>query len=71
VLELESDLHIPASDDHQASGQEVPIVEQLQEELDRCIASECLYCGDVMIKAVELPFVDEKELMGEALSWAL
>ena len=64
-------MHIPISDDQTTVSQEVPIIEQLQEELDRSIASECMYCGDVMIKAVELPFLDDKELMSEAQSWAL
>lgn len=32
-----------------------------KEELDEIVAAECIYCGDVMIKCIDKPFIDEDE----------
>ena len=43
--------------------------EQLKEELDDIVASECVLCGDAMIKTVDQPFVgDEPDVLA---SWAV
>jgi hypothetical protein len=39
-------------------------------ELDELVASECLLCGDVMIKSVTLPFFDKADTSLSAV-WAL
>jgi len=70
VLEFDTDLNIPESDAEHSTATEIPLIEQLQEELDRCVAKECLYCGDLMINSIDLPFIVENEA-AEALSWAL
>lgn len=33
----------------------------LKGDIDNIIASECLYCGENMIRNIDLPFIDEKE----------
>lgn len=42
----------------------VPRLELLRDELDDLVASECLLCGELMIKTIDQPFLafDEKEL---------
>jgi len=39
--------------------------EELKAELDRCIASECPLCGDIMIKSIFKPLfrTDDLELV--------
>ncbi|CAG8443951.1 10866_t:CDS:10 [Ambispora leptoticha] len=39
----------------------VPKVDQLKDELDDLVASECILCGDIMIKSIEQPFIKEEE----------
>ncbi|KAF9974592.1 hypothetical protein BGZ73_001990 [Actinomortierella ambigua] len=39
----------------------VPRLEVLRDELDDIVASECLYCGELMIKTIDQPFVMEYE----------
>lgn len=60
--------------DNLANGDDVTVVvarsEQLKEELDDIVASECLLCGDFMIKTIDAPFVSEDE--GELTAgWAV
>lgn len=45
-------------------------VEQLREELDDIVASECVLCGDIMIKSIDQPFIGDEE-MDVASSWAI
>lgn len=42
----------------------------LQNTLDSIIASECLYCGEMMIRSVFQPFISDKERT-EAEEWDL
>ncbi|KAI8078652.1 uncharacterized protein BX664DRAFT_36715 [Halteromyces radiatus] len=44
--------------------------EQLQEEMDNIIASECVLCGDTMIKSIDQPFVNDEE-MDAMTEWAI
>ncbi|KAG0263918.1 hypothetical protein DFQ27_001570 [Actinomortierella ambigua] len=48
----------------------VPKLEVLRDEMDELVASECLLCGEMMIKTIDQPFVssDEREL---ELSWSV
>ncbi|CAG8483434.1 620_t:CDS:10 [Paraglomus occultum] len=48
----------------------VPKVDQLKDELDDLVASECILCGDIMIKTIEEPFIspEETDLLA---SWAV
>jgi vacuolar protein sorting-associated protein 18 len=44
--------------------------EQLKEELDDIVASECVLCGDIMIKSIDQPFVGEDEV-DAVMSWSV
>jgi hypothetical protein len=39
----------------------VPKVDQLKDELDDLVAAECILCGDMMIKTIEQPFINDEE----------
>lgn len=45
-------------------------IEQLREELDDIVASECVLCGDIMIKSIDQPFIGDEEI-DIASSWAI
>ncbi|ORE23499.1 hypothetical protein BCV71DRAFT_1797 [Rhizopus microsporus] len=45
-------------------------IDQLREELDDIVASECILCGETMIKSVDQPFIDDDEL-DVITSWAI
>ncbi|OBZ89341.1 Vacuolar protein sorting-associated protein 18 [Choanephora cucurbitarum] len=42
-------------------------IEHLRTQLDDIIASQCVFCGDIMIESIHLPFYDKTE----ADSWAI
>ncbi|KAF9575733.1 hypothetical protein EC968_001923 [Mortierella alpina] len=48
----------------------VPQLELLRDELDDLVASECLLCGELMIKTIDQPFLANDELELE-LSWGV
>lgn len=48
----------------------VPKVDQLKDELDDLVASECILCGDMMIKTIEKPFINDEE-SDLLASWAI
>jgi len=45
-------------------------VEKLKDELDNYIASECIYCGEAMIKSIDAPFIVLDELE-DIISWKI
>lgn len=45
-------------------------IDQLREELDDIVASECVLCGDIMIKSIDQPFIGDEEI-DIATSWAI
>ena len=45
--------------------------ETVQSKLDRIVAPECLYCGEVMIKTITAPFVMPEEAAGEGADWSI
>jgi hypothetical protein len=45
-------------------------IDQLREELDDIVASECVLCGDIMIKSIDQPFIGDEEV-DIATSWAI
>ncbi|KAG0207106.1 hypothetical protein BGX28_001582 [Mortierella sp. GBA30] len=59
---------------HTAGGDDmavvVPQLELLRDELDDLVASECLLCGELMIKSIDQPFLADDELELE-LSWGV
>jgi len=48
----------------------VPRLELLRDELDDLVASECLLCGEMMIKTIDQPFLSNDEVDLE-LSWGV
>ncbi|KAG9067424.1 hypothetical protein KI688_012207 [Linnemannia hyalina] len=48
----------------------VPKLELLRDELDDLVASECLLCGELMIKTIDQPFLADDEIELE-LSWGV
>jgi len=36
--------------------------DQIKAELDEIIAAECLYCGENMIRTIDMPFIQQDEL---------
>lgn len=45
----------------------IPRAEQLKDELDDIVASECILCGEYMIKTIDQPFIgdDETEVLAQ------
>ncbi|XP_014226256.1 vacuolar protein sorting-associated protein 18 homolog [Trichogramma pretiosum] len=44
--------------------------EQIKADIDELIASECLYCGDLMIESIDKPFIDEDDYERVVKEWA-
>lgn len=43
--------------------------EQLKSDIDDIIATECVYCGELMIKTIDKPFIDPWKFEEEKSSW--
>ncbi|GFT12641.1 vacuolar protein sorting-associated protein 18 homolog [Trichonephila clavipes] len=43
--------------------------DRLNAELDDLVASECLYCGDIMIRSVDIPFLNMSDYSSILKSW--
>lgn len=43
--------------------------DKLKAEIDDIIASECVYCGDIMIRCIDLPFIDPSEYEDVLREW--
>lgn len=43
--------------------------DKLNAELDDLVASECLYCGDIMIRTIDIPFLNTSEYSAILQSW--
>ena len=43
--------------------------QSIKEELDDLVANECIYCGDIMVRCVDKPFIDEEEQPFVQNSW--
>lgn len=46
-----------------------PSREQLKADLDELVAAECVYCGELMIRSIDRPFIDPQRYEEEHLSW--
>ncbi|XP_015753539.1 PREDICTED: vacuolar protein sorting-associated protein 18 homolog [Acropora digitifera] len=47
----------------------IPFLFSFQNELDDLIASECLYCGEIMIRTIDQPFILPEEYDSVLESW--
>ncbi|KAG7401490.1 Vacuolar protein sorting-associated protein 18 like protein [Phytophthora boehmeriae] len=45
--------------------------EMVQQKLDEIIASECIFCGEVMIKSIHTPFIASEDEESEGREWAI
>ena len=43
--------------------------EHLKSDIDDIIASECVYCGELMIRSIDKPFIDPGKFEEEKSSW--
>lgn len=43
--------------------------QSVKEELDQLVASECVYCGDIMIRMIDKPFVTDEDYESVVRSW--
>lgn len=43
--------------------------EQIKSDIDDIIACECAYCGELMIKSIDKPFIDPQKFEEEKSSW--
>ncbi|XP_054719566.1 vacuolar protein sorting-associated protein 18 homolog [Uloborus diversus] len=43
--------------------------DRLNAELDDLVASECLYCGDIMVRSIDVPFLNMSEYSAILQSW--
>lgn len=43
--------------------------EHIKSDIDDIIASECVYCGELMIKSIDKPFIDPQKFEEERSSW--
>ncbi|XP_011498125.1 PREDICTED: vacuolar protein sorting-associated protein 18 homolog isoform X2 [Ceratosolen solmsi marchali] len=44
--------------------------EQIKADIDELVASECLYCGDLMIDSIDKPFIEEEDYERVMKEWA-
>ncbi|XP_043479319.1 vacuolar protein sorting-associated protein 18 homolog isoform X1 [Leptopilina heterotoma] len=44
--------------------------DQIKADIDDLIASECLYCGDLMIESIDKPFIEEEDYERVMKEWA-
>jgi hypothetical protein len=39
-------------------------------ELDDLVASECIFCGDMMVKMIDKPFIEEEDYERAMSEWS-
>ena len=45
------------------------VMSQVQAELDDLIAAECLFCGDIMIRNIDKPFIEDTDFQRVINEW--
>ena len=51
------------------SGTKLSHREQVRAELDDLIASECVFCGDIMVKSIDKPFIADEDFDRVLAEW--
>ncbi|XP_047356828.1 vacuolar protein sorting-associated protein 18 homolog isoform X3 [Vespa velutina] len=46
------------------------IKDQIKADIDELVASECLYCGELMIESIDKPFIEEEDYERVMREWA-
>ncbi|KAI4499403.1 hypothetical protein M0802_005663 [Mischocyttarus mexicanus] len=47
-----------------------PVKDQVKADIDELVASECLYCGELMIESIDKPFIEEEDYERVMREWA-
>ncbi|XP_068109477.1 vacuolar protein sorting-associated protein 18 homolog [Hyperolius riggenbachi] len=50
-------------------GKGQPSREQIKADIDDIVAAECPYCGELMIRSIDKPFIDPQKFKEEMNSW--
>ena len=45
------------------------MISQVQAEMDDLIAAECLFCGDIMIRNIDKPFIEDADFQRVINEW--
>ncbi|KAA0708592.1 Vacuolar protein sorting-associated protein 18 -like protein [Triplophysa tibetana] len=61
--------HRPKEEDTVSLGKGQGNREQIKSDIDDIIGSECVYCGELMIKSIDKPFIDPSNFDQEMSSW--
>ncbi|XP_017310953.1 vacuolar protein sorting-associated protein 18 homolog [Ictalurus punctatus] len=61
--------HRPKEEDAVSLGKGQGSREQIKSDIDDIVASECAYCGELMIKSIDKPFIDPHSFEEEMSSW--
>ncbi|KAI7799511.1 vacuolar protein sorting-associated protein 18 homolog [Triplophysa rosa] len=61
--------HRPKEEDTVSLGKGQGSREQIKSDIDDIVASECVYCGELMIKSIDKPFIDPSNFDQEMSSW--
>ncbi|XP_062858441.1 vacuolar protein sorting-associated protein 18 homolog isoform X3 [Trichomycterus rosablanca] len=61
--------HRPKEEDTVSLGKGQGSREQLKSDIDDIVASECAYCGELMIKCINKPFIDPQKFEQEMSTW--
>ncbi|XP_048829852.1 vacuolar protein sorting-associated protein 18 homolog [Brienomyrus brachyistius] len=61
--------HRIREEDTATPGKEQLSREQIKSDIDDIVAAECVYCGELMIKSIDKPFIDPQKYDEEMSSW--
>ncbi|CAI5763982.1 vacuolar protein sorting-associated protein 18 homolog [Podarcis raffonei] len=61
--------HRPKDTDTSSQGKGQLSREQMKADIDDIVAAECVYCGELMIRSIDKPFIDPQRYEEEMQSW--
>ncbi|KAJ1159619.1 hypothetical protein NDU88_000126 [Pleurodeles waltl] len=61
--------HQPKEEDTISLGKGQQTCEQIKADIDDIVATECAYCGELMIRTIDKPFIDPQKYDEEMQSW--
>ncbi|XP_039394501.1 vacuolar protein sorting-associated protein 18 homolog [Mauremys reevesii] len=61
--------HRPKDTDATSLGKGQQSREQIKADIDDIVAAECVYCGELMIRSIDKPFIDPQKYEEERQSW--
>ena len=56
-------------DSKESGGTKLSHREQVRAELDDLIANECVFCGDIMVKSIDKPFIADEDFERVMAEW--